>query len=485
MFRRSKKLVKQLRAEIKAAEKVKWAKNNVASVQNDTDSEENKNSKTEVTHLPNDPIDLAGRKNEKYDSSTHTAKLVNSEVRPRVFDKATDTTDLHVSNCDRQYELFPPCHAKNKNKNVSHHTGVSYGEIHDVRHDNNVELPDKLLRNLHNIRTFSGIYNENRNLYSFFRELEVYVKIHLPRNLRQWYRDAVLIQLLEARLTDDALLYFDTLNQKDKISYYSAKRALLIRFGYLPSVPLIYNKLNNIKQHNNMSVPALRHEIVKWVNIYVNESMGARYSPRKDHIIAYLCHDRFCKALRRDIFNQLVLDGIPQNFEALVEKAQHLEDAFMIYRNPQSERQRFVHHTTPSSLRNSDNLVVNQRPKLRRRDHSMFSTSQSDCNQMINRDLFLKSDELCHVNQLNSSDECPSGKNGILRNFHYVRRPFNGCDLTIPPPRIITRTFKRTNVPGAVCKISPNDNSHYVRDTTGEWVDVNINNSNNTKCAVT
>ena len=86
-------------------------------------------------------------------------------------------------------------------------------------------------------------------------------------------------------------------------------------------MPLIYEKLNKIKQHDNMSVPALRHEIVKWVNIYVNESMGARYSPRKDHIIAFLRHDRFCKALRSDIFNQLVLDGIPQNFEALFEKA--------------------------------------------------------------------------------------------------------------------------------------------------------------------
>ena len=116
MFRRSKKLVKQLRAEIKAAEKVKWAKNNVASVQNDTDSEENKNSKTEVTHLPTDPIDLACCKNEKYDSSTHTTKLVKSEVRPRVFDKATDTTDLHVGDCDRQYELFSPFHVKNRQK---------------------------------------------------------------------------------------------------------------------------------------------------------------------------------------------------------------------------------------------------------------------------------------------------------------------------------------------------------------------------------
>ena len=79
MFRR-KKSFKQLIAEIKASEKVKFAKNNVPSVQNDTNSEENTDSKIKVSHLPNGPIDFACCKTEKYDSSTQTTELVNSKV---------------------------------------------------------------------------------------------------------------------------------------------------------------------------------------------------------------------------------------------------------------------------------------------------------------------------------------------------------------------------------------------------------------------
>ena len=114
----------------------------------------------------------------------------------------------------------------------------------------------------------------------------------------------------------------------------------------------------------------------------------------------------------------------------------------------------------------------------------IISYNSTKCNMM--KTMETKNSVMIDYDQLNSGDNGLSCKNGNLLNFYYVTKPFEGCDLTKPPPRIISRTIKRTNVPEAICNVSPNDNPHYARDNhevTIEAVDVSQNNSCNMKLA--
>ena len=205
---------------------------------------------------------------------------------------------------------------------------------YDTDTDTEIEIPRDLLRDLKNLKSYSG-FPRDRKLDTFLRELEAQVRVCASKSLKNDKQrlDAVMAQILKFFLTDDALLSFSGLTNKEQASYKLAKAALECRFGEKMPPTLIMNNLNNIRQHENMSIVALKEKIINWVEYYIRESMPNSSKHEKIQRREFLCHEKFLQALKEVIHDEIAITGIPVNFDDLVKKALEIETAFQMIKS--------------------------------------------------------------------------------------------------------------------------------------------------------